>query len=228
MHRGLTVVSAVAAIAVGVGACGSSTPAASPTSLLSEAKAVLDQAPSVHFALTSGGAAPTGTAITSGSGDIARPDQLQGRFMLVVSGLPVSLSVLAGNGKFFVQAPFQSSYALTDPATFGVGNPATLLDPTTGLSGLLPAVTGAHSVGQTRIGGEVVDQVAGTVPGSAVPVLPDADRTRAVSLVASIVPGSHQLRQVVLQGPFLSAATSTYTVVLTAYGEAVHVTLPAG
>jgi lipoprotein LprG len=86
---------------------------------------------------------------------------------------------------------------------------------------------GATLAGQTRLSGELLDQVHATVPGSAIPVLPDQDRSRPATLVASINPDSHQLRQVVLTGPFTSKTSdSTYTVTLTNYGEQVTVTLP--
>lgn len=199
-----------------------------PQALLSGAKAVLDRSPSLHFALTSTGTTGTGTIITGGSGDVARPDSLQGTFTVEQSGFSASIGVLAGGGRFYAKLPFSSAFTATDPATYGVGNPAQLLSPTNGLSSLLLAISHPHLDGQTRIGSEVADLVQGTVPGAAVPVLPDDNRSVPVSVVAAIVPGSHQLRRVTLQGPFTSAATSTYTVMLTNYGEAVHVTLPSG
>lgn len=231
----MRIASAPAALAVGCAlvatACGATaaTPQASPRQLLDQAKRVIDASPSVHFVLASSGAqGGSGTLITGGEGDIARPDQLRGRFVVTVSGLPVSLQVLAGAGKFYVQAPFQTTYALTDPSTYGVGNPALLIDPVHGLSSLLPAITAPKALGQVRVGGEIVDQIQGDVPGSDVPVLPDDNPSVPVSVTVAIAAGTHQVREVTLVGPFASTKPSTYTVTLTAYGAPVHVTLPAG
>lgn len=220
-----------AAACVAVAGCGGSTasPASSnPRTLLSDAKAVLDRSPSVHFVLTSAGATGSGTIITGGSGDIARPDTMQGQFTVEQSGFSASIGILAKGAQFYAKLPFSSRYTATNPATYGVGNPAQLISPTSGLSSLLLVISQPRLGPTTRIGSEVVDQVEGTVPGSAVPVLPDANRSVPVAVTAAIVPSSHQLRRITLQGPFTSAAQSTYTVVLSNYGEAVHVTLPGG
>ena len=65
------------------------------------------------------------------------------------------------------------------------------------------------------------------VPGSAIPVLPDAKPSETVAMVAAINPESHETRQISLTGPFTSkTADSTYVVVLTAYNEPVNITLP--
>jgi lipoprotein LprG len=125
--------------------------------------------------------------------------------------------------------PFTSSYAEVNPSEFGLTNPANLLNPTTGVSGLLTdAAPGARLEPQQRLEGELVDVVSGTVPGTKVPVLPDANPSARVDLTAFIDPTSHQLRQVVLSGPFVSkTTTSTYTVTLTDYGEHVTVAPPS-
>ena len=215
-------------VVAGCGGGSSAAPPVDPHALLGQAKATLDATPSLHFSLTSSGATGSGTIITGGSGDVARPDVLEGQFTVEQSGFSASIGVLAGGGKFYAKLPFSSSYSPTDPSTYGVGNPAQLISPTSGLSSLLLAISQPRLGPSTRIGSEVVDQVTGTVPGSSVPVLPDANRSVPVQVVAAIAPGSHQLRRITLQGPFTSATTSTYTVVLTNYGEAVHVTLPGG
>jgi hypothetical protein len=117
--------------------------------------------------------------------------------------------------------------AKTDPASFGLTDPAQLLDPTHGLSNLLTIGTGARSSGQERIAGEALDEVTTTVPGSSIPVLPDANPAQPVTLVAAINPKTFQVRQISLTGPFTSATSnSTYVVTLTNYNEAVTITLP--
>ncbi|MGI8491652.1 MAG: LppX_LprAFG lipoprotein, partial [Acidimicrobiales bacterium] len=185
-------------------------------------------APALHFAITSQGVGTTGTEITGGQGDLARPDQLKGSFRIIFNGLAVTINVAAGSGKFYIQPPFQTSYTLTDPSKYGLGNPADLIDPTKGVSGLLTNAQTATSAGQKRVGGEVLDEVRATVSGDKVPVLPDQSKSQPVVMMAGINPSTHQLRQVTLTGPFISATSdATYTVTLTRYGEPFHVTLPS-
>ncbi|MGH9062208.1 MAG: LppX_LprAFG lipoprotein, partial [Acidimicrobiales bacterium] len=193
-------------LATSVTACGGSTSTIDPRALLAQAKQKVDRSSAVHFDLTSRGVTGNGTVITGGNGDIVRPDQIQGTFQLTVGGFTVSVKVVAAHGKFFAQAPFQTGYTATDPATYGVGNPALLIDPNTGLSSLLPAIDNPRAQGQTRVGGELLDQVGGTVPGTKIPVLPDAQPSQPVDVTALVDPSNHELRRIVLTGPFTSSA----------------------
>ncbi len=225
MMAGLVCGATVLAATV-LAACGGSSGASNPGPLLVKAKSTIDGTQALHFDLTSQGVSGSGTTITGGSGDIGRPDQIRGSFQLTVGGFKVTVKVLAAQSKFYAEAPFQSSYVLTNPATYGVGNPALLIDPNTGLSSLLTAIQNPKSGGQTRRNGEVLDQITGSVPGSKVPVLPDTRPADPVQVTALVNPSSHQVRQIVLTGPFTSSTPSTFTVTLTNYGEAVHVALP--
>ena len=88
------------------------------------------QRPAFHFTLTTAGV-PQGsdTTIVGGEGDLARPDKLVGTFTVSVGGLQAAVKVAAGNGKFYAQLPFQTTYTPTDPSSFGVANPAQLISP---------------------------------------------------------------------------------------------------
>lgn len=215
----------LAVVAAGCGRTGNTNAAA----LLQKAKATLDATSSAHFVLTSTNATTAGgTTISGGDGDVQRPDRLRGSLNLVVKGLSVSVKVIAVGDQVYAQLPFATKYAKIDPSAFGLGNPGQLLDPDNGLSTLLSSATGAKSTGQKRINGELVDEISATVPGSKIPVLPDANPSSAVRLVAAIDPGNNELRQVTLTGPFVRANTnSTFTVTLTNYGESVQINLPS-
>lgn len=215
------------------GCGGSSAPSGAKSvtasALLHRAKTTLDGTHAVHFQLTSQGTRSSGggATITGGQGDIVRPDRLRATFDATVSGFSAAVNVVAVGSTFEAQLPFQSGYRPTDPSSFGLGNPAQLLDPTHGLSAMLVSATSPRRSGQERLAGELLDKVSGSVPGDRVPVLPDKDRSRPVALVAGIDPADGQLRQVRLTGPFTSAsADSTYVVTLTRYGEHVAITLP--
>jgi lipoprotein LprG len=146
---------------------------------------------------------------------------------VTVDGLGAKVKVVSKGGVFAAQLPFENHYTRTNPATFGLTDPSALLDPERGLSNLLTAGTSPRYTGQERYNGELLDEVTTTVPGSSIPVLPDAQPSETVTLVAAINPNSHQLRQISLTGPFTSKTSdSTYVVTLTAYDEAVNITLP--
>jgi lipoprotein LprG len=209
------------------GACGGSGTASNPQTLLQEAKATLDSTSAVHFTLQSSNVASKGTVIRGGTGDLVRPDQLKGSLEVIVNGFQATVNVVAVGNTVVAQLPFAAGYSKINPSTFGLGNPSGLLDPQSGLSSVLTAGNASKVTGTERIGGELLDDVTTSVPGSAVPLLPNDKPSEPVSLVAAIDPGSHQLRKITLTGPFVNAASnSTFTVTLTNYGERVQISLP--
>lgn len=208
-------------------ACGSSSTGASPQTLLQQSKGVLDSTKGVHFTLQSSNAGTTGTVIKGGQGDLVRPDSVQGSLDVLVKSLPATVKVVAVGNTVEAQLPFSTTYSKIDPAAFGLGNPADLLSRQRGLSGLLTAGANPQSAGTERISGELLDKIKTSVPGTAVPLLPDQNPSQPVELVAAIDPSNHQLRQLTLTGPFTSATTSsTYVVTLTNYGEQPQINLP--
>jgi lipoprotein LprG len=223
---------AVVTLAVLAGGCGARAASGTrnPAQLLAAARRVIDAARSVHFELQSSGVASSGTQLVSGSGSLVRPDELSGTFTVTQSGVPVAVQVVAVGSAFYVQLPLAHGYTRVSPNELGFGDPAALINPTTGVASLLVEMApAARTVGQRRIGGELVDVVSGSVPGDKVSVLPDADPARPIRLTVSVDPSTDQVRQVVLVGPFTSAtATTTYTVTLTRYGEHVTVKAPTG
>lgn len=220
----------VAVLVTVVSACGSSRSlsSAQAKNLLNQGKAAIDNSQAFHFTLTTAGVPQgSGTTIVGGAGDLARPDKLVGSFMVSVGGLQAAVKVAAGAGKFYAQLPFQKTYTATDPSSFGVANPAQLISPSGGLSSILSNTTETVSGGQTRVNGELLDVVSGSVPGTDITVLPDRDPSRPVAVKALISPSNHQVRQVVLTGPIETTVPSaSFTVTLTNYGEHVNLAIP--
>lgn len=210
------------------GACGSSGGTQSPLALLASARKAVDATPGVHFKLSSRNIPATGTTLTGGEGDLTRPGQLKATFQVSLGGLPANVNLIEVGGKLYAELPFSTGYKPTSPSEFGLGDPAALLNPKTGVSGLLTTLSHPTSAGQTRYNGELLDQVSGTVPGTAVTgFLPDVDTSQPVKLTFGIDPSTHQVRTVQAVGPFASAkVASVYTVVLTKYGESVKITAP--
>jgi lipoprotein LprG len=214
------------AIAFTITACGGSGPKVDPTTLLTMAKAKLDASSSVHFTLSSQNTSTSGTTITGGEGDLARPDEMQGTFTVTLHGFSADIKVVSKGGVFEALLPFTTHYVVTNPANYGLTNPAELLNRSNGLTSLLGLAHNPQSTKPVRLNGELLDTVTYQVPGSAVPVLPDAKPSVPVTLVVAINPKNFELRQVSLTGPFTSATSnSTYVVTLTNYDENVTITL---
>lgn len=214
----------------GLAGCGASERAATPLSasqILARARATVNATRSVHFALSSQGIHSSSSVVVGGQGDLLRPAELSGTFTVAVGGFDASVGVVETGGTFYALTPFASHYTVTNPADYGLGNPAQLLSPSAGVSALLTRATDLRILGDERIAGELLVRVSGSVPGAAVPVLPDLARSKPVSMVVAVDPVDFQVREVVLTGPFASATSdATYTVTLTGYGEAVHIAAP--
>lgn len=221
---------ALGAILTALAGCGSGRQYESNArSVLLEAKRVIDNAPAVHFHLTSSNAQGTGTLITGADGDAHRPDGFRGTLTVVQSGFNVTVHIISAQGYFYVQLPFTSSYEPTDPAKYGFGNPATLLDANLGLSTLLTSASTATMGDRDRLNGEELYEVKVTLPGDRVAaLLTSADKSQPVDGVIGVDVDTHQIRRVVLTGPFFDKAQkSTFTLVLDKYGENVSITPPA-
>jgi hypothetical protein len=220
---------AVLAALVALAGCGGTTQQ-DPKALLLQAKKAIDATPSLHFVLTSSGASGSGTLITGGQGDAKRPDGFRGTLNVMQSGFSVTVHIVSSGGTFYAQLPFSSRYEPTDPAKYGFGDPSTLLDPDKGLSSLLTNARSESMADRDRYNGEELDEVDVTLPGDLVAaLLTSADKSKPVKGRVGIDTGNHEVRRVVLTGPFFAAAKdSTFTLVLDNYGENVTITPPAG
>lgn len=200
---------------------------ANPQTLLQQAKAKLDSSSAAHFVLTSSNVSASGTQILNGSGDLVRPDGMQGTFGVTVGGFTANVKVVSEGGVFEALLPFQPHFQKTDPANYGLTDPAQLMNTQTGLTRLLAIAQDPKLTKSERVAGELLDTVTYTVPGSDIPVLPDAKPSVPVVLVAAIDPRNHEVRQISLTGPLTSATSnSTYVLTLTDYNEQVTITVP--
>lgn len=217
-------------VALLLGACGSGSNTPNPAQLLHDAKQSVDSALGLHFTLTSQNVAGSGPLITGGAGDARRPSSFAGSLSVVDSGFTLSVKVVSTGGVFYAQTPLSTGYVKTDPSTYGFGDPGQLLDPSHGLSSLLAACTGATVRDSDRLNGELLDEVACSMPGALVAnLLTSADASQPVQATVGVADSNHQLRRVTLVGPFFDKAhPSTFTVVLDKYGENVTITPPAG
>jgi hypothetical protein len=208
--------------------CSGGSSSESAPDLLAHAKRTLDDTDSAHFVLDSEGAPTTGTVLTGGEGDIARPASFEGTLKVNALGSALDLKVISVNGTVYAQLPFTSSYSVVDPAQFGFGDPGALLDPDTGISQLLAKAEKAKLGEEKRVGGEVVQEVTAQIPGDLVEqILTSKDPSTPVQARFSIVPKTGELRRAELTGPFYEAGKdATFTVGLSDFGADVQVTAP--
>lgn len=206
--------------------CGS--PSVDATSLLQTTKGALDATPSFHFVLSSANVTGSGALLTGGSGDMKRPASMSGSLQVSIFGLSLSVPVVSDGGSFYVKLPTSSAFTTAIPSAYGFADPAKLISPTGGLSSLLLKCQSPQIENDDRYHGEALHEIGCTVPGPAVAaLLTTADPSKNVAATFGIDTSSHQLRRVALTGPFISKNTdSTYTLVLTNYGENVSVTPP--
>lgn len=222
--------------ALALAACSSDAEEQAPTSeaptaadRLAQAHDVLVDAGSVHLELA-GTDLPEeeNSYIISAVGDgTMDPPAFAGTITAKLAGVQADVPTVALDGELWVKLPYVPAHVKTDPADLGVPDPATLFDPEDGLVGLLPQTQDPQFGDQARAGADVVQEVTGTLPGTAVTdLLYAGDAESPFEVTYGLVEESWQLRTVEITGPFYPPATSTYTVTLTGYGDPVTVTKP--
>ncbi len=153
-------------------------------------------------------------ACSGGDGDLLRPASFQGTLQVLVAGSRVEVEVVSVDGTVYAQLPFTAGFSVVEPADFGIGDPAALLDPESGISQLLEAVEDPRLGEERRVGGEVVREVTGRIPGDLVEqLLTSQDPEQPVDATFAITVEGAELRRAELTGPFFTAEDdATYVV----------------
>jgi hypothetical protein len=227
-RRALGLLALVVLAGPALASCGGDSAKESAPDLLAKAKTTLDAADSAHFVLESKGAPKSGTVLTGGEGDIARPASFDGTLKVQALGSALDLKVISVDGTVYAQLPFTTSYSVVDPAQFGFGDPGALLDPDTGISQLLAKAKAAKLGDEKRVDGEVVREVTADLPGDLVEqILTSQDPSTPVKARFSIATKTGELRRAELTGPFYVAGKdATFTLQLSDFGADVHITAP--
>ncbi len=216
------------ALAACSGGADETVDAVAPADQLATAKKQLDETTGVTFTLTSENT-PKGSAGVTGAkglGAATPKPAFKGTINATVSGVTGTVDVIAVDQDVYMKF-FTPSYAKIDPATYGAPNPAQLFSSTTGISTLLSGLVDPQAGDQAREGAEVLDTVSGTVPGDAVADLfVVGDREGVFDATMAMTQDGHQLRKATLTGPFFDGATSTYTLLLSDYGQQADIALP--
>lgn len=202
---------------------------ASPEEVLAGAKAVLDATSGVELSLTTEDSRPDGDFLRSAEGVITDAPAFQGTAGGRFLGFDAEdIEVRSVDGDFYVQAPIVG-WDTYDPATLCAPDPATLLDPDTGVSSVLVAATDVVAGEQRRDADDnavVVTPYTATVPGETVAgILPCAP---GESFDAELtIDDDGRLRAAELTGEFFSGGGEiTYTIAVTAYDVTQEITAP--
>jgi lipoprotein LprG len=157
-----------------------------------------------------------------------RPNSFSGTLNVSVNGFNVTIPVVSVKGAFHARNPLTGTFETDDPSLYGFADPGHLMDPKNGLSSLLLRCQQASQTGDDRYSGELLHEVSCSLSGHDVQaLLSDAAPDQAVAATVGVAADTGQLRRVVLTGPFYSSSkSSTFTLVVTNYGENVSITPP--
>ena len=197
---------------------------------LAAAKKSLDETSGVNISLATEDLPNGVTGITSAEGTGVHPSAFEGTFKLSVSGLPADAEVIAVDGTTYAKnSLLLPDWTEIDPSDYGAPDPAKLMDPDGGFSGLLAAAEDVEAGDSVRGGEdnkEIFTEYTGTISSDAVEALVptaegDFDFTYTIS-------DDDELREAVLKGAFYGEDEGevTYTLNLDDYGTEKEITAP--
>jgi lipoprotein LprG len=203
---------------------------ASAEEALAAAKKSLDETSGVNISLATEDLPNGVTGITSAEGTGVHPSAFEGTFKLSVSGLPADAEVIAVDGTTYAKnSLLLPDWTPIDPSDYGAPDPAKLMDPDDGFSGLLAAAEDVQAGDSVRGGEdnkEIFTEYTGTISSDAVEALiptaeGDFDFTYTIS-------DDDELREAVLKGAFYGEDEGevTYTLNLDDYGTEKEITAP--
>lgn len=229
MRARLLAATVAAGLALAGCSSGGDAPAdVTPAARLTQARSTLDAAKSVTLDLTSRDVPPRQNGVTAakGQGVVSTTEpKFKGTITGTIKGVAGTVEVIAVGAKTYLKF-FTPDFVETDLRTLDAPNPATFFDPAAGISSLLPATGSPTDKGEVRQGRDVLHRIDGTLPGAKVTELFHLGEGTGTYTVQWGVTNAGELRTATLTGPFFPGATSTYTLVLTGYGDAVSISAP--
>ena len=198
--------------------------------VLAAAKKSLDETSGVNISLTTKDLPNGVTGITAADGTGVHPSAFEGTFKLSVSGLPADAEVIAVDGKTYAKnSLLLPDWTEIDPADYGAPDPAKLMDPDGGFSGLLASAEEVEEGDSVRGGEdnkEIFTEYTGTISSDAVEALiPAAEGDFSFTYTIS---DDDELREAVIKGAFYGEDEGdvTYTLTLDDYGTEKDITAP--
>ena len=201
--------------------------APSPAQQLDAARDKLVSSPAVNFTLESKGLPSKAVGVSGARGTgVFTPPSFKGTLNATVGGITGNVDVIAVEQDVYMKF-FTPGYAKIDPKTYGAPNPAQLFDTSTGVTSLVDKTQGLKAGATVRDGSDVLKTFEGTVPGTAVADLfVIGDRSGTFDITYGVTDTDKELRTVVLEGPFYSGSTATYTLHLERLAAPVAISRP--
>lgn len=202
----------------------------SPAKVVAAARSTLDDTSGVVIDLSTDDLPNGVTGITAATGTGVHPSAFEGTFKLSVNGLAADADVIAVDGTTYARnSLLLPDWTQIDPADYGAPDPAKLMDPGGGFSGLLGSATGLEKGDSVRGGtdnSEILTEYTGTLPAEAVAALiPTASGDFDVTYT---ITDDDELRSAEITGAFYGDAQGqvTYTLGLDDYGTEKQITAP--
>jgi lipoprotein LprG len=201
-----------------------------PVPLLTAAKKAIDDAASVHIVLTGRNLPDSAQALASGDGVATHAPAFKGKLTVRAAGAPIDAQVVSVSSKVYAKLSFAPTFVELPPsqlAGLGAPDPAILLDPSKGITAVLPTLKNPAVKGDTRDGAKVLTEVTGAVQGKSLQgIFPKAPADQDFPSTFKIDKDTKQLVSATITGPFYDGATSSYDVTIDKYGEQVTITKP--
>lgn len=208
--------------------CSAGPDVADPEERLAAAQAKVEAAEAITIDLTSTDVPSDVDGVRSATGvgvieaDLIKFEgEIQGR----VGGVPASVSILAIGDETYVKL-FTPEYERVDLSTLGVPNPTAFFATDTGVANLLATTTNVATGEEVREGSEVLTEIVGELSGEQVQALLHLGEAGQVFEVKYGLTDQDELRKAVLTGEFWPDTESSYSMLLTDYGNVVPIEAP--
>lgn len=233
MRRRSLLSTGVLAIALAVTGCSGSSEGEEPPELtaqerLDAARAKIEAVDALTINLTSTGVPEDVNGVQSAKGTgVIEGDliKFEGEFQGRVSGITATAGILSIGDDTYMKL-FTPDYEPVDLDELGAPNPTAFFAPDTGVASLMAATTEVAEGGKVREGRDILTEVTGTLPGENVEALLRLGGPGRTFDVTYGLSDDNELRKAVLEGEFWEGTTSTYTLLLTAYGTAIPIEAP--
>jgi lipoprotein LprG len=201
-----------------------------PVPLLAAAKKAIDDAASVHIVLTGRNLPDSAQTLASGDGVATHAPAFKGKLTVRAAGVPIDAQVVSVGNKVYAKLPLTPTFIELPPsqlAGLGAPDPAILLDPSKGITAVLPTLKNPAVKGDTREGAKVLTEITGAVQGKSLQgIFPKAPADQDFPSTFKLDKNTKQLVSATITGPFYDGATSSYDVTIDKYGEQVTIAKP--
>lgn len=199
----------------------------SPSDVLAEAKANLDQTSGVHVVLSTEKLPSGVNGIVSADGIGTHAPAFEGNLKVSAAGITADAGVVAVDDVVYAMLPFTTRFVEIDAQDYGAPDPAELMGTDEGLSSLLTEAEDVEEGEQERDGETVLTTYSGTVPGDSVSsIIPSASADGTFDATFTLTEDD-ELNEAVLTGPFYpGSADVTYTIEFDEYGTEKEITAP--